>query len=411
MIQQENTEKAFLYGSMYSTPSIVMYYLIRQCPAFLLRLQQTTFGPKEKFIMSLPTSWTNTFTQYDELKECIPEFYDPDNAEFLLNLNSLNLGKTHTDEQIENVALPLWAHSPTECLQTLRDALESDYVSNSINHWIDLIFGYKQKGSAAFASDNLFDPQIYEENANWTEFEKDPSKYEAFKICITQFGQAPKQIFSEPHPIKRDKISLFTELLPIPETPPDKAQSMLILANEEVKTLREELSKTSKGYDESLKQHYSNYKAYEEKCKQRNERLRTTYKEQKEKYRKAIGEVQQKNVSLKEDFEQLDQKKEKHYLSIIKSMRDNYKREIAKYANKSQSAAHIKELERRIQKYQGEEKKHIINMDKLMETNKLLKNKNNELQKRIQTFEEIAAANKPKPNSPAHVVQRPSIFK
>eukprot|EP01022_Parablepharisma_sp_SALTPOND_P026736 TRINITY_DN64738_c0_g1_i1.p1 TRINITY_DN64738_c0_g1~~TRINITY_DN64738_c0_g1_i1.p1 ORF type:complete len:763 (+),score=62.32 TRINITY_DN64738_c0_g1_i1:371-2659(+) len=335
-------------------------------------------------------------------------FYDPENTEFLLNLNGLNFGKTHTGESIENVELPPWARSATECVEKLREALESDYVSQRLHHWIDLIFGCKQKGSAAFTADNLFDHQAYEENADWTEYEKDPGKYEAFKLCISQFGQIPRQVFAEPHPQRKRRVAFLEEIKPEEAPCHEDLANLLLAAQDEIKSLKDELEKTSKGYDESLKQHYGNYKAYEEKCKQRNERLRSAYKEQKEKYRKAIGEVQQKNVALKEDFEQLDQKKEKHYLSIMKSMRDNYKREITKYASKSQSAAHIKELEKRIQKYQGEEKKHLMNVEKLMETNRQLKNKTNELQRKLATYEENA---KGKPISPTHFTQRPSLFK
>jgi len=39
-------------------------------------------------------------------------------------------------------------------VQKLRDALESDHVSNTLHHWIDLIFGYKQTGSEAEKADN-----------------------------------------------------------------------------------------------------------------------------------------------------------------------------------------------------------------------------------------------------------------
>lgn len=43
---------------------------------------------------------------------------------------------------------------PADFVQKLRDALESDWVSQNLHHWIDLIFGYKQRGSEAENADN-----------------------------------------------------------------------------------------------------------------------------------------------------------------------------------------------------------------------------------------------------------------
>ena len=41
-----------------------------------------------------------------------------------------------------------------EFISKLREALDSDFVSMNLHHWIDLIFGYKQKGAEAEKAHN-----------------------------------------------------------------------------------------------------------------------------------------------------------------------------------------------------------------------------------------------------------------
>ena len=58
------------------------------------------------------------------------------------------------EEKIDNVKLPPWALNQNDFLRKMREALESDYVSQNLHKWIDLIFGYKQRGQEAINSDN-----------------------------------------------------------------------------------------------------------------------------------------------------------------------------------------------------------------------------------------------------------------
>lgn len=52
----------------------------------------------------------------------------------------------------------------------MRAALESDYISSNLHHWIDLIFGYKQTGENSIQASNVFYPFTYEENINWSKY-------------------------------------------------------------------------------------------------------------------------------------------------------------------------------------------------------------------------------------------------
>jgi hypothetical protein len=45
----------------------------------------------------------------------------------------------------------------------LAEALECPYVSSKLHKWINLVFGYKSRGTVAEAADNVFHYLTYDE--------------------------------------------------------------------------------------------------------------------------------------------------------------------------------------------------------------------------------------------------------
>lgn len=71
-----------------------------------------------------------------------------------MNKHEINFGERHNGAKVDNVALPPWAKSAEDFVFKLREALESEYVSRHLHLWIDLIFGYKQRGEEAVKAHN-----------------------------------------------------------------------------------------------------------------------------------------------------------------------------------------------------------------------------------------------------------------
>ena len=195
-------QEPYFYGSHYSNSATIIHYLMRLEPftTFARELQGGKFDNPDRCFKEVKSSWELTSERTPDTKELIPEFFFL--PEFLKNVNGVDFGKTsYGDKQtISEVILPTWAESkPRNFIKVHRDALESEYVSRNLNHWIDLIFGYKQKGEEAVKSFNLFHPLTYQGTVQLNEI-KHENDFNSIVAQIDNYGQVPKQLFTFQHP-------------------------------------------------------------------------------------------------------------------------------------------------------------------------------------------------------------------
>ncbi|ELW62717.1 Neurobeachin-like protein 1 [Tupaia chinensis] len=184
----------FHYGTHYSNSAGVMHYLIRVEPFTTLhiQLQSGRFDCADRQFHSIPATWQALMDNPYDVKELIPEFfYFP---EFLENQNQFNLGRLQVSKELVNdVILPKWAKSAEDFIYKHRKALESEYVSSHLHEWIDLIFGYKQRGPAAVEALNVFYYCSYEGAVDLDAL-TDEKERKALEGMINNFGQTPCQL-------------------------------------------------------------------------------------------------------------------------------------------------------------------------------------------------------------------------
>eukprot|EP00929_Paragymnodinium_shiwhaense_P087533 TRINITY_DN47695_c0_g1_i1.p1 TRINITY_DN47695_c0_g1~~TRINITY_DN47695_c0_g1_i1.p1 ORF type:complete len:1037 (+),score=216.87 TRINITY_DN47695_c0_g1_i1:119-3229(+) len=191
-------EERFLYGTHYSTPAYVIYWLLRAMPERMLRLHGGHFDAMPRLFKSVPDTWETVNESTASLMELIPEF-------FALPCNWLenSLGITTAEAALGNVVLPPWATSVQDFICKMRAALESDLVSRTLPAWIDLIFGYKQTGTEAAKADNLFHPVCYMGHGGGRDGRgvvNSTLPRHVLETQLQEFGRMPRQLFVEAHP-------------------------------------------------------------------------------------------------------------------------------------------------------------------------------------------------------------------
>jgi hypothetical protein len=202
----------FMYGSHYSSAGVVLHYMVRQEPytTLAINLQSGRFDCPDRIFFNLSKTWNGCNQSMSDVKELIPEmFYCP---EIFINSNHLPLGELQDGNIVDSVILPQWCNNnPYEFIRIHREALESDYVSEHLHEWIDLIFGYKQQGDKALEANNVFYYLTYENSIDISAIE-DPLQRAATKSQVIHFGQTPSQLLNKEHPKRLTKEECFVPL-------------------------------------------------------------------------------------------------------------------------------------------------------------------------------------------------------
>lgn len=192
-------DASFLYGTHYSAPGYILYYLVRSMPQHMLCLQNGKFDSPDRMFFSIQQCFDCALTNHADVKELIPQFYL--NYDFLINAQSLQLGATQLGDRVHDVLLPPWARSARDFIKQNRKALESKFVSGMLPQWIDLIFGCRSRGELAREAQNLFHPSAYLGPADLEALQSEEERYQA-ELQAAEFGTVPDQLFENAHPMK-----------------------------------------------------------------------------------------------------------------------------------------------------------------------------------------------------------------
>ncbi|XP_072710867.1 neurobeachin isoform X2 [Ciconia boyciana] len=225
---EDDQSPPYHYNTHYSTSTSTLAWLVRIEPftTFFLNANDGKFDHPDRTFSSVARSWRNSQRDTSDVKELIPEFYYL--PEMFVNSNGYNLGIREDEVVVNDVDLPPWAKKPEDFVRINRMALESEFVSCQLHQWIDLIFGYKQRGPEAVRALNVFHYLTYEGSVNLDSitdpvlreipeayFIRDPHTFlltkefiKAMEAQIQNFGQTPSQLLIEPHPPRSSAMHL-----------------------------------------------------------------------------------------------------------------------------------------------------------------------------------------------------------
>jgi hypothetical protein len=195
------------FCAFYMTSAVVMHSLLRVEP-FMTRHLAFHGGKIDT---------ARSFHSYEELargitdqfsigRELVPEMFSFPQA--LRNESQFDFGvSATTGEKVDHVELPKWARDNEHVVTVHRVALESQYSSLNLHHWINLVFGIYRTDVNSFT---------VHFRRSYPECEpKDDWDMPSVPAAVRATGLAPEQLFRSEHPARtvtagvRRSIPLF----------------------------------------------------------------------------------------------------------------------------------------------------------------------------------------------------------
>jgi len=240
----------FNYGSHYSHLGIVLQFMMRVYPFLEAYVEFFTgLDSPNRMFHSMKTTYEIVCTDRGDIRELIPELYCL--PEIFINTLESNFGVRDEEGKtvkVSNVLLPEWTNfQPHTFVVKQRRVLESEYVTSRIHQWIDLVFGFKQRGEEAKNAHNVFHPLTTESKEVLSKMPK--QEQNEFRFQAFHWGQTPQQLFKTEHQQQViNKKQLYFSLA-------DKNQmttsSTIAIQGEKLKEIQQESLRISSGYKKS----------------------------------------------------------------------------------------------------------------------------------------------------------------
>ena len=242
----------YFYGSHYSNPTYVSHYLTRLFPhaSISIEIHGDKFDDPNRLFFSMNRTFETASTLKDDIRELIPEFYIL--PEIFLNNNNFNLSQNKLDSEgnqivINEVELPPWSnYRCTNFIIEMRKNLEKN--SLKINKWIDLIFGYLQKGKKAEENNNIFMSNTYENMVKLENIKDDDEKNALMRLF--EVGVTPIQLLTSESRQKNDINQILAK------SPYNNSKGAFLCESTELKCLKITMYK----YQKLIKKINNDYK-------------------------------------------------------------------------------------------------------------------------------------------------------